>query len=211
MCCLRCRRKSFYSATDEHTLGYMGSGSSPQEFTKEWSGVRDETWCDTKHPHLAGIPKHRDQDRQVYRPTLQPLVNDIGPKTSNRSMTITSQSRAHLRFPNWRRLSRVPSSPPIHLITLSVEGDDDPVRQLPTPPSIARPKTTAGPYQSDSYDASASAKEPDLSGVPEPYLMVPAEYYQGCGDVSVMNQPRDGLRQSCLLPDPPGSPLRGTL
>lgn len=209
------RRNPFHSTADEHAL-YVENGFSAQILTKQQSNLGDDPLSEAKHPHLAKINpgfivNYRDRDdtlgRQSYRPEPRPPSYDKGPTVVNQSLAI-ARPKAYSPFSNWPRPSQAHPSSSIYSAPLPVAEDSNSSHHLPSPTSIARPKTAAVP--NENYDSVASSKRPGSCRVPvDPgtYIMTPPNPEDDQG-WTLMKPSSDGPCQLYPPPVPPKSPLR---
>ncbi|KAF9651876.1 hypothetical protein BDM02DRAFT_428576 [Thelephora ganbajun] len=210
------------SATDKQVTGYAGSGDSTYGLNVQRNDVGNGILYETRNPRLTGINpgivvNYRDRelddpfsDRQAYQQNPRPAFYGKGPAAVNHSLAVTS-SRAYLPFPSWRPASEISSSPSLYPATPSVTEDGDSVHQLPTPTSVAYPRTT--PNQG--YNWGASAKRSSsyrASAQPEAYRTPPgSDDGQGSPAIAQQEPPTDGQDRSIPPPIPPKSPLRAAM
>jgi len=208
---------------EEQVMDHRENGFSTQRLNKHRDDIWDDTPYNTRDTHLAElnlgtVVDCRDgnpEDRLVRRPYKpKPKKTPRGGGTTKRSRNnslVITPSRAYFPTPGWRRFDEVPPSTPIYLDALAVARDNEPDHQLPTPPSIARPKTAICPNQSHNWGPSAN--EPCsymIPAHPEACMTTPpgSEDNRCCLAVAGQKPPFDGLRQSLPPPIPPKSPFR---
>jgi hypothetical protein len=217
------KKRPSLRAMDEKAMDHTENRFSTQGLNGQQNNTGNDTPYKIRNPHLAGINSGAAVDcqdgnleglltRHPYGPN--PRQSSYGDGTMKRSHSlVVVPSRIYLPT-HWRRISGVPSPPPICLDTLSAAEDDKADHRLPTPASIARPKPAICSNQSDNWGPSPSKPcSSRISVDPKPCMMTtPPGSEDDCGCLAAARQkpPFDGPSQSLPPPRPPRNPLRKT-